>query len=84
MADAALFLMNNYNSGEIINVGSGNEISIKHLAFIIKDIVDYKGLVEFNSSYPDGTPRKFLDSSRLRELGWKPKILLYDGIETNL
>jgi GDP-L-fucose synthase len=82
LADAVLFLMNNYDSSEIINVGSGTEISIKYLAFIIKDTVNYKGQVQFNPSYPDGTPRKFLDTSKLRKLGWKPKIDLYDGIKS--
>jgi GDP-L-fucose synthase len=82
MADAALYLMENYNSGEIINVGSGSEITIKELALMIKDIVGYEGQVHFNSDYPDGTPRKFLDTTRLRELGWEPKISLHDGIKS--
>lgn len=82
LADAVLFLMDNYNSSEIINVGSGSEITIKDLAFMIKNIVGYEGHIHFNDSYPDGTPRKFLDSSKLRELGWKPKINLYDGIKS--
>jgi GDP-L-fucose synthase len=82
LADAAIFLMNNYNSTEIINVGSGDEISIKYLAFIIKDIIGYGGEIRFNSNYPDGTPRKLLDSSKLKDMGWKPKILLYDGIKS--
>lgn len=82
MADAAIYLMNNYNSSEIINVGSGSEISIKDLAYMIKDIVGYEGKIYFNDSYPDGTPRKFLDTTKLRKLGWEPKISLYDGIKT--
>ena len=82
LADASIFLMNNYDSSEIINVGSGVEISIRSLALTIKEIVDYKGQVQFNSSYPDGTPRKFIDSTRLRDLGWMPKITLYDGIKS--
>lgn len=82
MADAALFLMENYNNGDIINVGSGVEVSIRRLAWIIQDIVGYKGEVKFNSNYPDGTPRKFIDSTKLRELGWAPKISLEEGIKS--
>lgn len=82
MADAAIFLMNNYDSSEIINVGSGVEISIKNLAYVIKEIVGYEGKIYFNDSYPDGTPRKFLDTTKLRDLGWMPKITLYDGIKS--
>ncbi len=82
LADAALFLMENYKSGDIINVGSGVEVSIRRLAWIIQDIVGYKGEVKFNSEYPDGTPRKFIDSTKLRELGWKPKISLEEGIKS--
>lgn len=81
MADASIFLMNNYDDSEIINVGSGTEISIKNLAYLIKDIVGYNGSIIFNTDYPDGTPRKFLDSTKLINLGWKPKINLKDGIE---
>jgi len=81
LADAALFLMNNYDDGEIINVGSGEEVSIESLAYSIKDVVDYNGKVFFNSDYPDGTPKKFLDSSKLMDMGWSPKISLQDGLE---
>jgi len=82
LADAALFLMENYNSGDVINVGSGVEVSIRRLAWIIQDIVGYKGEVKFNADYPDGTPRKFIDSTKLRELGWVPKISLEEGIKS--
>lgn len=82
LADAAIFLMNNYDNEEIVNVGSGEEISIKDLATTIKNVVGYKGQVNFNSDYPDGTPRKFLDTSRLRKLGWKPKISLKEGLKS--
>lgn len=82
LADAALFLMNNYDNSEIINVGSGEEVSIRRLAWIIQDIVGFKGQVQFNDDYPGGTPRKFLDTSKLRELGWTPKINLHDGIKS--
>lgn len=81
LADAAIFLMNNYDSSEIINVGSGQEITIEELAYIVKDIVGYDGRLNFNTNYPNGTPRKFLDSSKLMKLGWKPEIPLYEGIK---
>jgi len=81
LADAAIFLMNNYDSSEIINVGSGEEITIEELAYTIKDIIGYTGNVYFNSSFPNGTPRKFLDSSKLMNLGWKPNISLENGIQ---
>jgi len=82
LADAAVFLMNHYDSSEIINVGSGEEITIKNLALMIKEIVGFDGELRFNSDYPDGTPRKFLDSTKLMNLGWKPKIGLYGGIKS--
>ena len=81
LADAALFLMNNYDSSEIINVGSGREVTIEELAYTIKDIVGFTGKINFNTQYPNGTPRKFLDSTKLMNLGWKPKIGLEDGIK---
>ena len=81
LANASLFLMNNYNDSEIINVGSGSEIEIKELANIIKEIVGFNGSITFNKNYPNGTPRKFLDSSKLLGLGWSPSIKLYDGIK---
>jgi GDP-L-fucose synthase len=82
LADASIFLMNNYDSSDIINVGSGEEISIRRLAWTIQDIVGYEGKVYFNDSYPDGTPRKFLDTTKLRNLGWEPKISLEEGIRS--
>jgi GDP-L-fucose synthase len=80
LADAALFLMENYDSGDVINVGSGQEITIEDLAWIIKDIVGYDGRIIFNIKYPNGTPRKFLDSNKLMSMGWFPKIKLEEGI----
>ena len=88
VADACLYLMNNidadelYNSGiSHINIGSGEEVSIKELAIMIKKVIDYKGDLVFNSDYPDGTPRKLLDVSRLNAMGWKSKIKLKDGLK---
>ena len=80
LANALIFLMNNYSSEGHINVGSGFEISIKDLTLMIQDIVEYDGKIVFDKSKPDGTPRKLMDSSRLRELGWKPTITLREGI----
>jgi GDP-L-fucose synthase len=80
LAGAAVFLMQHYSSAEIINVGSGEEISIRDLAEIIKDVVGFDGSIVYDRSKPDGTPRKLMDSSRLRSLGWKPQIRLTEGI----
>lgn len=80
LADAALYLMQDYDGEEIINVGTGEDISIRELAHLVKEIVDYNGALIFDSSKPDGTPRKLLDVSRLFSLGWRPKTYFIDGI----
>ncbi len=80
LADACLFLMNNYESEELINVGVGEDISIADLAILVQGIVGYHGQIEFDTTKPDGTPRKLLDVSRLRALGWGPRISLAEGI----
>jgi len=82
MADACLFLMKNYNEGGLINIGVGEDLTIKELAEMIKDIVGYKGKIVFDSSKPDGTPRKLMDISRISELGWKAQVKLNEGIKT--
>src|SRR5436190_6244191 len=81
MADACLFLMKNYNEGGLINIGVGEDLTIKELAEMIKDIVGYKGKIVFDSSKPDGTPRKLMDVSRISELGWKAQVKLNEGIK---
>ncbi len=81
LADACIFLMNNYNSSEIINVGTGLDITIKDLALTIKEVIGYKGDIYFNTEMPNGTPRKLLDVSKLSNLGWKYKTSLREGIE---
>lgn len=81
LAEACLFLMNNYNSYELVNIGSGEEISIKDLAKLISNIVGYKGETIWNTDKPDGTPRKLSDVTKINALGWKSKIKLQDGIE---
>ena len=80
LAEACVFLMENYNEEQFINVGYGSEISIRELAELIKKIVGYEGNLVWDSSKPDGTPRKLMDSSRLFGLGWKPRIDLSTGI----
>lgn len=81
-ANACVFLMENYDSSEIINIGSGQELSIKRLAHMICEIVGFKGELRFNAAMPDGTPRKLLDVSRLHSLGWKPQISLEEGLKS--
>ena len=80
LADACVFLMGNYSSPEIINVGWGKDISIAELAQLIAGVVGFEGRLEFDASKPDGTLRKLLDTSRLTALGWQPTIALGDGI----
>jgi GDP-L-fucose synthase len=79
-AEACVFLMNNYNGPGIINLGNGNDTSIKELAQIISDVVEYKGKIEFDVSKPDGMPRRCLDSSKILNMGWKSKTPLYQGM----
>ncbi len=80
LADASLFMMENYNGNDFFNVGVGKDISIKDLALLIRDIVDFRGELVFDISKPDGTPRKLLDVSKLTEIGWQAKIGLREGI----
>ncbi|KJS06639.1 MAG: GDP-L-fucose synthase [Flavobacteriales bacterium BRH_c54] len=82
LAAACLFLMKNYNEELFVNVGSGTDISIKDLALLVKKTVGYKGDLVFNTSKPDGTPRKLMDVSRINQLGWKHNISLEKGIKT--
>jgi GDP-L-fucose synthase len=82
LADACYFLMQNYNDAELVNIGSGEDISIKDLALLIKDIVGYKGTLKFDTSKPDGTPRKLMDVSKLKKLGWQYSISLEEGIKS--
>jgi GDP-L-fucose synthase len=79
-AAACVFLLDNYDSPEIINVGCGEDISIRELAELICDVVGFKGKLAWDATKPDGTPRKLLDVTKLRELGWRPTIPLREGI----
>lgn len=81
LADASLFLMQNYNDSEIVNVGTGEDVSIKELAETVRDTVGYTGEIDWDTSKPDGTPRKLLDVSKLHNLGWQHSIELSDGIK---
>ena len=84
MADACVYLMENYDTsdvGEFINIGIGEDVTIRELAELIKDIVGYDGEIVYDTTKPDGTPQKLLDVSRLRDLGWRARISLADGIK---
>jgi GDP-L-fucose synthase len=81
LADACLFLMKTYNEPGLVNIGVGDDISIKELANLVKDIVGYQGAIVFDSSKPDGTPRKLMDVAKLTTLGWKASISLPEGIK---
>jgi len=80
LADASVFLMLNYDEPEIINVGSGEEQTIRELALAISDVVGYCGALSFDTSKPDGPPRKLLETCRLQRLGWRPRISLREGL----
>jgi GDP-L-fucose synthase len=82
LAEACVFLMEHYNESEIINVGVGQDISIQELAELIRSIVGYDGGIVFNSSIPDGTPRKLVDVTKINNLGWKAKISLESGLRS--
>lgn len=81
MADATVFCMLNYDAEGHINVGSGEELSIRELAELVRDVIGYSGEVVWDTSKPDGTPRKLMDSSKLHALGWKPRVSLSEGIQ---
>ncbi|MFM7023966.1 MAG: GDP-L-fucose synthase family protein [Flavobacteriales bacterium] len=82
LADACMFLMDNYSGLQIVNVGFGSDVSIGELAELVKNISGYQGKLVYNTEKPDGTMRKLMDSSFLRSMGWSPKITLEDGIKT--
>ena len=81
LAEACYYLMQNYNEEGLVNIGTGEDISIKDLAILIKGIIGYNGEIKFDSSKPDGTPRKLMDVSKLHSKGWKHKIGLSEGIK---
>jgi GDP-L-fucose synthase len=80
LAEACYYLMENYDEGGLVNIGTGKEISIKNLALLIKDIVGFNGEIKFDITKPDGTPRKLMDVTKLHNMGWKHQIELAEGI----
>lgn len=80
LANALVYLMLNYNEKQFVNVGYGSDVTIKELAETVKEIVGYTGNMVFDTTKPNGTPRKLMDSQRLFDTGWKPKVALKDGI----
>ena len=82
LADACAFLMKNYDDMEIVNIGSGYDISILELAQLIKEVVDFEGDFRFKTDMPDGVQQKLLDISKITALGWKPSISLRGGLES--
>jgi GDP-L-fucose synthase len=81
LADACIYLMQNYNEAGFINIGTGRDVTIMELANLIKDIVDYNGIIETDITKPDGTPRKLLDVTKLKNLGWQASVPLEKGIK---
>jgi GDP-L-fucose synthase len=80
LADACVFLLDNYDQPDLVNIGCGEDVTIRELAETVCDVLGFDGALEFDSSKPDGTPRKLLDISKITSLGWSPKIALRDGI----
>ena len=82
VADACYFLMQNYEGDEIVNIGTGSELTIKELALLVKKIVGFSGNIVFDTSKPDGTPRKLTDVSKIHALGWRHRLELEDGVKS--
>ncbi len=80
LAEALVFLMNNYEEASTVNVGCGEDITIAELAQLLKKVVGYPGELQFDTSKPDGTPRKLLDTAKINKLGWKPRVKLEEGL----
>lgn len=81
LANAVVFLMNDYNNNQFINIGSGTDVSILELNKIVCDVIGYEGMIEYNLNKPNGMPRKLLDVSKINSLGWSNKLSLKEGIE---
>ena len=84
LADACYFLLQNYNEPGLVNIGWGEDVSIKELAPMIASEVGYTGSLEFDTTKPDGTPRKLMDTTKINNLGWKPSIKLHEGIKRTI
>ena len=81
LADAVTYCLNHYNESDHLNIGSGEEVSIRELSEIISTVVEFTGIIEWNANMPNGTPRKILDSSKINSLGWRPRTKLKTGIK---
>ena len=81
LADACVSLMETYNEPNLINIGTGEDVTIKELALTVKKIIGFEGELEFDTTKPDGTPRKLMDVSKLHSYGWKHKVELEEGIQ---
>lgn len=81
LADACYFLLQNYNEAGLVNIGWSEDVSIKELASLIANEIGYNGILEFDTTKPDGTPRKLMDTTKLANFGWKPSINLVDGVK---
>jgi GDP-L-fucose synthase len=81
LTDGCFFLMENYEDPGLVNVGSGEEVSIRDLVFLLADVVGYEGKIVFDTSKPDGTPRKLMDSSKIQSMGWRHRTALRDGLK---
>ena len=81
LSEALVLMMNQYNDKSIVNIGTGQDVMIKELATLMATVVGFKGAIEFDTSKPDGTPRKVLDVSRVQALGWQPRTQLQAGLE---
>ncbi len=81
LADACYFLLKNYNEQGLVNIGCGIDVSIKEIAVLIAAEIGYEGHLVFDSTKPDGTPRKLMDTSKINYLGWKPSIELKEGLQ---
>ena len=84
LADACFFLMLNYNEAGLVNIGWGEDVSIKELATLVVSLTGYSGSLEFDTTKPDGTPRKLMDTNKINHLGWKPSIRLQEGIRRTI
>ena len=80
LADACVFVMKHYSDAGFLNVGTGKDITIAEFAAVVREVVGYKGNIVYDTSRPDGPPRKLLDVSKIAKLGWSPKISLRDGL----
>jgi GDP-L-fucose synthase len=82
LADACYWLLENYDEPGLVNIGTGEDLTIRELAELVQRTVEYKGSIRFNTDYPDGTPRKLMDVSKLANFGWRYRIGLEEGVRS--